>query len=87
MRTRRTIVQTGLAALAAPSLVRAQAPRGAITLMAYGGIFQDNYVKAVVEPFQRAFPDVKVNYVAGRHVGADARQRCAPRRPIRRSTS
>ena len=39
-------------------------PSGAISLMAYGGIFQDNYVKAVVEPFQKAFPNVRVNYVA-----------------------
>jgi putative spermidine/putrescine transport system substrate-binding protein len=33
--------------------------------MSYAGIFQDNYVKAVVEPFQQAFPEVKVNYVPG----------------------
>lgn len=65
MRTRRLVLQTGLAALAAPSIARAQAPRGAITLMAYAGIFQDNYTRMVVEPFQRAFPDVKVNYAPG----------------------
>jgi putative spermidine/putrescine transport system substrate-binding protein len=65
MRTRRLVLQTGLAALAAPSIARAQAPRGAITLMSYAGIFQDNYTRTVVEPFQRAFPDVKVAYAPG----------------------
>ncbi len=63
--TRRIVLQTGLAAIAAPSIGRAQAPRGQITLMAYAGIFQDNYTKTVVEPFQKAFPDVKVNYTPG----------------------
>ena len=65
MRTRRLIVQSGLAALAAPSVVRAQQVRGAITVMAYAGIFQDNYTRTVIEPFQRAFPEVKVNYAPG----------------------
>ena len=49
-------LQTGLAALAAPSIAHAQAPRGSITLLSYSGIFQDNYTRAVVEPFRRAFP-------------------------------
>jgi putative spermidine/putrescine transport system substrate-binding protein len=38
---------------------------GQITLMAYAGIFQDNYVRTVVEPFQKVFPNVKVNYAPG----------------------
>jgi putative spermidine/putrescine transport system substrate-binding protein len=33
-----------------------------ITLMAYSGIFQDRYTKAVVEPFMKANPDIKVEY-------------------------
>lgn len=33
-----------------------------VTLMAYSGIFQDNYQKAVVEPFMEKNPDIKVNY-------------------------
>lgn len=65
MPTRRLVLQTGLATIAAPALVRAQGLSGSITLMSYSGIFQDNYVKAVVEPFQQAFPGVKVNYVPG----------------------
>jgi putative spermidine/putrescine transport system substrate-binding protein len=62
---RRQFLQIGAAVLAMPSVARAQAPKGQITLMAYTGIFQDNYVATVVEPFQKAFPDVKVNYVPG----------------------
>ena len=65
MPTRRIVMQTGLAALAAPAIARAQAPAGSITLMAYGGIFQDNYTRAVVEPFRRAFPGVTVTYAQG----------------------
>ncbi|MBN9064639.1 MAG: ABC transporter substrate-binding protein [Rhizobiales bacterium 65-9] len=65
MRTRRVVIQAGLAALAAPSVLRAQTISGSITLMAYAGIFQDNYTRTVVEPFQRAFPNVKVNYAPG----------------------
>jgi putative spermidine/putrescine transport system substrate-binding protein len=65
MLTRRFVVQTGLAALAAPSIVRAQTPAGSVTLMAYGGIFQDNYTRAVIEPFRRAVPDVQIKYSPG----------------------
>lgn len=66
MLTRRLVLQTGLATVAAPALVRAQPSlSGTITLMSYAGIFQDNYTKAVVEPFQQAHPGVKVNYVPG----------------------
>ena len=52
----------GLAAgsLAAPAI--AQEPAGEITLCAYSGIFQDNYVAAVVNPFMQRFPRIKVNY-------------------------
>ncbi|EWY38319.1 ABC transporter substrate-binding protein [Skermanella stibiiresistens SB22] len=33
-----------------------------ITVMGYRGAFQDNYVKAVIEPFQAAHPDIKVTF-------------------------
>ena len=56
MKTRRVFLQTGLAAVAMPSIVRAQSPKGTVTLMAYAGIFQDNYTRAVIDPFKRAFP-------------------------------
>jgi putative spermidine/putrescine transport system substrate-binding protein len=65
MLTRRLAIQAGLATIAAPAIVRAQGVSGSLSLMSYAGIFQDNYTKAVVEPFQQAFPNVKVNYVPG----------------------
>lgn len=65
MPTRRRLLQTGLATIAMPSVLRAQGLSGQITLMSYSGIFQDNYTKAVVEPFLAANPSVKVNYAPG----------------------
>ena len=61
---RRTLLLGAAASLMPVRAIAQSSPSGAINLMAYGGIFQDNYVKAVVEPFQRAFPGVKVNYAA-----------------------
>jgi len=40
---------------------------GEITLMAYAGVFKDNYMKAVVEPFMEKYPDIKVNYLEGQN--------------------
>src|SRR5258708_8047907 len=55
------------AALAAlGSLVVAPAGRAqqrSINLMAYSGIFQDLYTRAVIEPFMRANPGTSVNYI------------------------
>lgn len=65
MPTRRLILQTGLATIAMPAVLRAQGLSGQITLMSYAGIFQDNYTKAVVEPFLAANPGVKVSYAPG----------------------
>ena len=66
-------VAAGIAPTAFSGSVLAQnaAVTGQITLMAYAGIFQDNYTRTVVEPFQKAFPNVKVNYAAG---GTSARR-------------
>lgn len=61
---RRHVLKTGLATLAAPAVATAQTPKATIALMAYAGIFQDNYTKAVVEPFEKAFPGIKVNFVS-----------------------
>jgi putative spermidine/putrescine transport system substrate-binding protein len=53
----------GAAALiAATALAAAAEPSGEIVLMGYPGAFQDNYVKAVVEPFMAAHPAIKVIY-------------------------
>ncbi|CAN1496545.1 AfuA ABC-type Fe3+ transport system, periplasmic component [Rhabdaerophilaceae bacterium] len=49
---------------AVPGLAQSQIS-GTITLMGYAGIFQDNYTKTVVEPFTKAFPNVKVVYAPG----------------------
>jgi putative spermidine/putrescine transport system substrate-binding protein len=58
-----------VAALVAPAallvaglLGAAAADAAEITVMGYRGAFQDNYVKAVVEPFEQANPDVKVTF-------------------------
>ena len=62
---RRCVVLGSSYCLLSTGLARAQAQptSGTVNVMSYGGIFQDNYTRAVVEPFQRAFPGVKVNYV------------------------
>lgn len=70
MPTRRLILKTGLATIAMPAVLRAQGSTGQslggeITLQSYSGIFQDNYTKAVIEPFIAANPGVKVNFVPG----------------------
>lgn len=39
---------------------------GELVFSIYPGAFQDNYVKAVVEPFLAAHPDVRVSYVQAR---------------------
>lgn len=61
------IVRTAFAAAAVllaavNSAAWAQQPSGEITVMAYAGIFEDKYKAAVIEPFTRKFPGVKVNY-------------------------
>ncbi len=61
--TRRSMLG-GAAAMLAPA-VHAQAPSGQITFLGYAGIFEDNYKRAVVEPFMRRFPDIRVNYSTG----------------------
>jgi putative spermidine/putrescine transport system substrate-binding protein len=61
---RRTfLLGAGATVVSVRAAMAQSSPSGTISLMSYGGIFQDNYVKAVVEPFQKAFPNVKVNYV------------------------
>jgi putative spermidine/putrescine transport system substrate-binding protein len=33
-----------------------------VTLVAYNALFQDRYTKAVIEPFEKLHPDIKINY-------------------------
>ena len=86
MLTRRLVIQSGLATIAAPAVLRAQTLSGTVTLMTYTGIFQDNYTKAVVEPFQQAHPGVKVNFVSAgtsaQMVGAVRAQKADPQTDV-----
>ena len=70
-----------LGSLVVAPRVRAQQPR-TINLMAYSGIFQDLYTRAVIEPFMRAHPDIRVNYVpitfSAQMLGQLRAQRAAP---------
>lgn len=66
--TRREFAGGAAATLAASAAgpASAQAPvSGPLVLMTYAGIFQDLYTKAVLEPFMKANPGVKVQYVPG----------------------
>lgn len=51
-----------LAAAAALTGVALPAMAADITVMGYRGAFQDNYIQAVIEPFQKEHPDIKVTY-------------------------
>ena len=57
-----------------------------VTLAAYSGIFQDHYTKAVIEPFMKAHPNIKVEFY-GMPNSAQMLGTFAPRRPRRRSMS
>lgn len=69
----RFVAASGLAALLAVALTAcgggssngASGGTPTVTLMGYSGIVQDNYTKAVVDPFMKSHPDIKVNYVPG----------------------
>lgn len=44
------------------SISQSLAQQQTVTLMAYAGLFQERYTKAVVEPFMKANPGIKVEY-------------------------
>jgi putative spermidine/putrescine transport system substrate-binding protein len=50
------------AALAMGLLSQTAAAQQTVTVMAYSGLFQDRYTKAVIEPFMKANPGIKVEY-------------------------
>jgi putative spermidine/putrescine transport system substrate-binding protein len=50
------------AALAASLLSQAAMAEQTVTVMSYSGLFQDRYTKAVVEPFMKANPDIRIEY-------------------------
>ncbi|MCL6567339.1 MAG: ABC transporter substrate-binding protein [Meiothermus silvanus] len=43
---------------------------GEVNLMAYAGIFQDNYVEAVVKPFMQRYPNIRINYIPAQNSAA-----------------
>ena len=49
---------------------RAPAQAAEITLMGYRGAFEQNYVKAVIEPFMKAHPDISVVYAGVQNAAA-----------------
>jgi len=52
----------GGASLALLALGAEASQAATVTLAAYGGIFQEGYIKAVIERFEAANPDIKVQY-------------------------
>src|ERR1051325_10864024 len=59
---RALIAALAASAFAIPAHAQDTSVSGTLTLAAYSGVFQDNYTKAVVEPFMKKFPNVKVTY-------------------------
>lgn len=68
--------------LAATVLSGAYANATEITVMGYRGPFEENYTKAVIQPFMKAHPDIKINYYgvqnAATSLGNMRAQRDAP---------
>lgn len=56
------IQKAALMAFALTTGLSSAAIAAEITVMGYRGAFEENYVKAVIEPFQKAHPDIKVNF-------------------------
>ncbi|MGU3494960.1 ABC transporter substrate-binding protein [Xanthobacteraceae bacterium A53D] len=57
-----TSVKIGAAALALGLMTQAAAAETNLTVMSYSGLFQERYTKAVIEPFMKANPDIKVTF-------------------------
>jgi putative spermidine/putrescine transport system substrate-binding protein len=57
-----------------------------VTLMAYSGLFQERYTKAVVEPFMKANPDIKIEYFplpnSAQMLGSLRAQKAAPQADV-----
>lgn len=74
------------AALGAASMTQAYAQQQTVTLMAYAGLFQERYTKAVVEPFMKANPGIKVEYFpmpnSAQMLGTLRAQKAAPQADV-----
>lgn len=68
--------------LAAPFVGTARAAQATITLAGYGGIFRDKYQSAVIDPFHKANPDIRVEYFqtnnSAQNLGTLRGQKAAP---------
>lgn len=62
MRKMKRALGAGIVAMSLSTLGMGTAMADTVVLAAYAGIFQDNYTKAVVEPFMKAHPDIKIEY-------------------------
>ncbi|WP_439495783.1 extracellular solute-binding protein [Bosea sp. (in: a-proteobacteria)] len=76
-----------LAAVCAAGIVTTTAnAQQSLTVIAYGGLFQERYTKTVIEPFQKAFPEIKVNYfglpTSGQMLGTLRAQKAAPQADV-----
>ncbi|GGF62623.1 polyamine ABC transporter substrate-binding protein [Azorhizobium oxalatiphilum] len=58
----KTTVQISAAVLALGLMTQAAAAETNLTVMGYSGLFQERYTKAVLEPFMKAHPDIKVTF-------------------------
>jgi len=79
-------VLAGAAVALALSAQTGLAQQKTVTLMAYSGIFQERYTKAVVEPFMKANPDIKVEYFglpnSAQMLGSLRAQKAAPQADV-----
>lgn len=84
----KTATKTTLAAmaLAVGFSGAAFAQQKTVTLMAYSGLFQERYTKAVVEPFMKANPDIKIEYFpmpnSAQMLGTLRAQKAAPQTDV-----
>ncbi len=82
MKISKIVLALGLAAsITAPALAETT-----VTLVAYNALFQDRYTKAVIEPFEKAHPDIKINYYgqasSAAMLGALRAQKAAPQADV-----
>ncbi len=74
------------AALAAGLATTGAAAQQTLTVMGYSGLFQERYTKAVVEPFMRANPGIKVDFYgmpnSAQMLGILRAQRAAPQADV-----
>ena len=60
-----SIAVLSVAACGGPPQQEDSETSGTVTLLGYSAVVQDNYQKAVIEPFQEKYPDIDVEYVPG----------------------